>query len=576
MSGVVGPFTVLVLGGTAPGASALARALAEAPAAGEGEAPGVALRMVHAVHAGGPVGGAVGGAGAATRGAAGPEAWDVALLLEAGAEAGVAPGLPVVVARAHAEPALLRQALGHAAARGRAERALVEREARLRRLEDRFFHEAVHDPLTGLPNRELLLARLRHALRRAPRGPGRVAVLLLDLDHFERVNDGLGQAAGDRLLMEVAARLLGCLQPGETVARLGGDEFGVLLEDVPSSEEAARTAERLREALARPVALSGREVFLSASVGVACAIPGTGPGAPSAEDVLRDGATALHRAKARGRDRHAVYDATLHAEALARLELESSLRRALERGELRVHYQPIVALPSRSTVRLEALLRWEHPSRGLVLPGEFIPVLEETGLIVPTGLWVLEEACRQLVAWRRQGAFGGQPVRVSINVSARQFAQPDLVESVAAVLARTGAPPGGVALELTESVLMEDPAGAERMLHRLRALGVGLHLDDFGTGYSSLRYLQRFPLDMLKIDRSFVSGLGTRSGDGEIVRAIIGLARSLAIEVVAEGIETEAQLGWLQAVDCHYGQGYLFARPGGAGLPSAGPDLLAV
>jgi len=441
--------------------------------------------------------------------------------------------------------------------------ALRRAEATARALE----HQATHDALTALPNRALFQGRLEQALAGAARGGDAVAVLFLDLDRFKVVNDSLGHAAGDDLLVAVAGRLAGCVRGGDTVARLGGDEFAVLLAGLGVGREATRTAERIIRALDAPFRLGGHDVVTATSIGIA--VGGTGH---AAVDLLRDADVALYRAKARGRGRYAVFDATMNARALERLELEADLRRALRRGEFEVYYQPKVDLATGRLAGLEALVRWRHPVRGVVGPGAFIPVAEETGLIQPLGQWVLEEACRQARRWGEaaEAAGGGPAVVVSVNLSARQFAQPTLVEDVARALAAGGADPRQVQLEITEGVAMGNAEATVEILRRLKGLGVGLAIDDFGTGYSSLAYLKRFPVDALKIDRAFVTGLRRETADSSIVGAVVGLGRALRLAVVAEGVETAEEAAQLCELGCALGQGYHFARP----LPRAQVDAL--
>jgi diguanylate cyclase (GGDEF)-like protein len=442
-------------------------------------------------------------------------------------------------------------------------RALGRAEATARALE----HQATHDALTALPNRALFQGRLGQALAGAARGGDAAAVLFLDLDRFKVVNDSLGHAAGDDLLVAVAGRLAGCVRGGDTVARLGGDEFAVLLAGLGVGREATRTAGRIIRALDAPFRLGGRDVVTATSIGIA--VGGTGH---AAADLLRDADVALYRAKARGRGRYAVFDTAMNARALERLELEADLRRALRRGEFEVYYQPKVDLGTGCLAGLEALVRWRHPVRGVVGPGVFIPLAEETGLIQPLGQWVLEEACRQARRWgEAMGAVGGgAAVVVSVNLSARQFAQPTLVEDVARALAAGGADPHQVQLEITEGVAMGNAEATVEILRRLKELGVGLAIDDFGTGYSSLAYLKRFPVDALKIDRAFVTGLRRETADSSIVGAVVGLGRALRLAVVAEGVETAEEATQLCELGCALGQGYHFARP----LPRAQVDAL--
>ncbi len=417
-------------------------------------------------------------------------------------------------------------------------------------------HQATHDPLTGLPNRALLLDRLEVSLSRAERFKTAVAVLFLDLDHFKVVNDSLGHAMGDRLLIAAADRFKEALrQGGDTVARFGGDEFVILCEDLTTQGDALRIAERVNELLAEPFHLDEHEVYVAASTGIAYS-----EGQTDATDLLRDADAAMYQAKERGRDRYEVFDRKMRAEAVDRLSIESSLRRAIAHRELRIHYQPKIDLVTGTIIGTEALVRWEHPDRGLLLPGEFIRVAEETGLIVPIGRWVLEQAIRQSQRWQAELP-GLEPLYICVNLSRRQLGHPDLVDEVAAVLDDTGVDPGLVDLEITESVLMDDVDLAHRALSRLHALGVKLVVDDFGTGYSSLSYLQRFPVDLLKIDRSFVAGLGTNKGDTAIVTAVLSLAHALEMQVIAEGVETAGQLAELRRLGCDMAQGFYLARP---------------
>jgi len=436
-----------------------------------------------------------------------------------------------------------------------------------KRLEEQLVHRAFHDPLTNLANRALLTDRLEHALARAGRQGQPVGVLLLDLDDFKVVNDSLGHQAGDLLLQEVAARVHRCLRAGDTAARLGGDEFAVLLETVASSDEALAVAERLSGALRLPVEVNGRELTVGVSIGLALATAAS----DRADDLLRRADLALYRAKADGKGTYALFDPSLEARALERLELESDLRLALQRGELHLVYQPILTLDDGRIGEVEALLRWQHPRRGLVPPAACIPVAEETGLIVPIGQWVLEEACRQVRAWQDQYPTA-PPLVVSVNLSGRQFQHPGLVADVARTLETSGIDPHCLKLEITESVLMCDVESAVATCAALKELGVQLAIDDFGTGYSSLSQLKRFPFDTLKIDRSFVDGLGRDEQDMAIVRSVVLLAKTLRLSVTAEGIETPVQEAELRSLGCERGQGYLFARPQ---TPAAMSQLLA-
>ena len=423
--------------------------------------------------------------------------------------------------------------------------------------EGRLHHDAFHDVLTGLPNRALFADRLKRAQLRSLRHEGeRFAVLFLDLDGFKVVNDSLGHAAGDQLLVAIARRLQSSLRRSGSVARLGGDEFAILDEEARNLDEAASLAERVRTVLRAPFRIEGREVVATASIGIALA----GAGSDRQRDLLRDADTAMYQVKATGRDNYAVFDPAMQERIETRVQLESDLRRALGHQEFRVHYQPIISLMTGRIAGFEALARWQHPVRGHVGPSDFLSVAEESGMIVPLGLWVLREACLQMRAWQDDLATGPSPV-MSVNLSRRQLAQPDLVEQVDRTLRETGLDPRCLRLEVTESVAMGDAEAAIAVLGRLKGLGIRLSLDGFGTGYSSLEYLHRFPLDALKVDRSFIARIDGEGGDSGIVRAIVALAHSMAMEVVAEGVETAGQVGLLRRLGCEYGQGYYFSRP---------------
>ncbi|HEX8069035.1 MAG TPA: EAL domain-containing protein [Pyrinomonadaceae bacterium] len=425
-----------------------------------------------------------------------------------------------------------------------------------KRAEERLLHDALHDVLTGLPNRALFMDHLKLAIQRAKRTPGRLfAALFLDLDRFKIVNDSLGHMVGDQLLVGIARRLETCLRPGDTVARLGGDEFTVLLEELTDMSDAIQITQRIQQELSMPFNLGGHEVFTTVSIGIAPSLTGY----DRAEDLLRDADTAMYRAKMSGKNRHVVFDKAMHDRAVNLLQMETDLRRAIEREEFCLHYQPIVALTDGHVTGFEALVRWQHPQRGFISPMDFIPVAEETGLIVPLGRWVMREACRQARRWHELLPAAAR-FAVSINLSSKQLAQNGFVEQVAAVLEETGVPAHRLKLEITESMVIENTDTTVELLTQLRALGVALAIDDFGTGYSSLSYLHRFPIDTLKIDRSFVSQMH-KPENAEIVRTIITLARSLEMDVVAEGVETAAQLAQLRALGCDYAQGFLFARP---------------
>jgi len=423
-----------------------------------------------------------------------------------------------------------------------------------RRAEERLLHDALHDALTELPNRALFMDRLRAAVARLKRRPGYVfAVLFLDVDRFKVVNDSLGHSAGDQFLVDVSRRIAGVIRSGEhTLARLGGDEFAILLDDI-DKDAASRVAERIFAEMQAPMRIGTQEVFASVSIGIAF----SGPEYERAEDLLRDADTAMYQAKTAGKARFQIFDGSMHTRAMRLLKLENSLRRAVERAEFVLHYQPIVALPTEQLVGFESLVRWEHPTRGLVSPAEFIQLAEETGLIYGIGRWTIEETCRRLAEW---DIAQDRDFAVSVNLSGRQFSQPDLIEQIEAALRAGHVEPRRLKLEITESVIMENPERAAAMLERLRALGTRVSIDDFGTGYSSLSYLLRFPADTLKIDRSFVAALGKGGRNEDIVRAIVSLGHSLEMDVIAEGVETVEQRDILRQLGCGFGQGYLFSH----------------
>ena len=423
--------------------------------------------------------------------------------------------------------------------------------------EEQLVHNAFHDALTLLPNRVLFMERLEHAIERAKRCKDYLfAVLFLDLDRFKLVNDSLGHTIGDQLLIAIARRLNACVRTGDTVARLGGDEFTILLENIQDVEEATQVADRIQNELALPFNLSGHEVFTGASIGIALSTLGY----EQAEDLLRDADTTMYRAKALGKGRFETFDRTMHTQAMELLQLETDLRRALERREFQIYYQPIIALESGTITGFEALIRWQHPERGLVSPAEFIPLAEETGLIVPISWWVLGEACRQMRTWQVQFP-ALAPLIISVNISSKQFLQPNLVEQINQILEETALDARSLVLEITETTLIQNAESAAIIIKQLRSKGVKFFLDDFGTGYSSLSYLHRFDFNTLKIDRSFVSRMGINGENLEIVRAIVTLAHSLGMNVTAEGVETTAQLAQLSAIKCEHGQGYIFSKP---------------
>lgn len=424
----------------------------------------------------------------------------------------------------------------------------------------------VSDPLTGLPNRLLFVDRVGRLIKHSKRRKSHdFATLFMDLDGFKMINDSLGHLIGDQLLIGVANRLEKCLRATDTVARLGesftvarlgGDEFTVLLEDLKEPDDAKRAADRLMKALEAPFHLGGKEVYTSLSIGIALGSPAY----EQAEEILRDADTAMYRAKSLGKARYEVFDADMRADVIARLQLETDLRHALERGEFRNFYQPIVMLATGEIAGFEALLRWQHPTRGMLGPEEFIVAAEETGLIRELGWWNLQEACRQIRQWRG-GSDANSNLVISVNLSPKQFLQPNLVADIGAMLHELALPPEALKLEITESAVMGDPAGAVTMLQQMKLLGIQLAIDDFGTGYSSLSYLHRFPLDTLKIDRSFISGMSNAGEGMDIARTILPMADTLQLDVIAEGVETVEQVALLKKLKCKYGQGYYFSRP---------------
>ena len=438
--------------------------------------------------------------------------------------------------------------------RRQAEDALARTLAIERELEEQLRHQAFHDALTGLANRARFMDRLEHGLLRAARRNEGLAVLFFDLDDFKAVNDSLGHAAGDELLIGVGRHLQSCLRPGDTAARIGGDEFAILLEELSDAEQAIALATRLIDTLKVPMALRGAEIFVRGSIGIAISARGS-----SAEELVRRADVAMYAAKADGKGQFAIYDPAMEPSLFGDLQLAGELQRAVERGELVVHYQPSVILSSQKIAGVEALVRWQHPTRGLVAPNDFVPIAEKTGLIHPIGRWVLREACAQVRSWQIQYP-NEPPLTVAVNVSSRQVHQPGLVEIVAEALRDSGLPPETLILEITESLVMQNAELAIARLHELKALGIRLAIDDFGTGYSSLSYLRRFPVDILKIDKSFVDGVGQRGKERELAQSIIELGQTLNLEIVAEGVERADQLGWLKARHCDLAQGFLFAH----------------
>jgi diguanylate cyclase (GGDEF)-like protein/PAS domain S-box-containing protein len=422
--------------------------------------------------------------------------------------------------------------------------------------EQRLLHDALHDGLTGLPNRALFLDRLKHVLSRTKRSADyHFAVMFLDLDRFKVINDSLGHSTGDMLLKAIAERLEECVRPGDTVARLGGDEFTILIDDIGSDQRMLDVAERVQQVISAPIILDGQQVFTTASIGVTHSTIGY----DSASDLVRDADTAMYYAKLGGKAQAVVFDPAMHAAANERLQLESALRWAYERDELRLHYQPIVELATGRTVGLEALLRWQHPQRGLLFPASFIQVAEETGLIVPIGWWVLREACRQLSAWQ-QHIPHASTLWITVNISAKQLTQPNASAQIFKILEESGIDPTHLKLEITETTLLEHSKRTSEILQQIREAGIQVCMDDFGTGYSSLSYLQNLPIDVLKIDRSFIGQLGGVGERSEIVRTILVLAQTLGLKAVAEGTETQEQAEQLLAMQCEFGQGWLFSH----------------
>ncbi|RPI35053.1 MAG: EAL domain-containing protein, partial [Nitrospiraceae bacterium] len=423
--------------------------------------------------------------------------------------------------------------------------------------EEQLLHDAFHDTLTGLPNRALFMDRLAHVIKGSKRRRENLyAVLFLDLDRFKVINDSLGHMAGDQLLIAVSERLVHSLRPGDTVARLGGDEFAILLEGIRDAGEIGNIADRIQKEVAEPFTINLQQVFSTASIGIAVGSQEY----EKPEHILRDADIAMYQAKARGKACHEIFDSTMYESTLQRLQMETDLRRAVEQNQFKIHYQPIIALQENTVVGFEALIRWYHPTRGIVSPTEFIPLAEETGMILPIGEWVLREACSQVCAWQKHYTMT-TPLKISVNISSKQLSQPDFVKRVSNILDETGLDASCLALEITESIIMENPDAAGAIMAQLKSLGIHIHLDDFGTGYSSLSYIHRIPVNALKIDRSFVNKMFANDENMEIIKAIISLAHNLKLYLIAEGLELSDQAAHLKKLNCHYGQGYLFAKP---------------
>ena len=460
-------------------------------------------------------------------------------------------------ARAEAERLRAEQAELHVETLNRYVEKLERTSRELQESREHFRHAAFHDALTGLPNRSLFTDHLRVAVERARQNDEYLfCVLFLDLDRFKNINDSLGHPCGDELLILVARRLEACIRQTDMVARFGGDEFAILLDGMQDPTVAMTVAEKVQQTISAPFKLHNHEAVTTASIGVALSTNNYA----EAEDVIRDADTAMYRAKEHGKARYEIFDTAMHTHAVTLLRLESDFRRALENQELCVYYQPIVSIGSVELHGFEALVRWRHPERGIVLPSDFIPLAEETGLIVPLGLNVLREACRQLWQWQQRSVLNRYLI-MSVNLSGKQLMQPDLTEQIEEVLRESHLDPWHLKLEITETVVMENPELAAITLAKLRGLGVRLSIDDFGTGYSSLSYLNRFPVDTLKIDRSFVTTMSEADENLQIVKTIVTLAGNLGMEVIAEGVETEEQLNLLRMLKCQYAQGYLFSEP---------------
>ncbi|OGW28067.1 MAG: hypothetical protein A2X59_03170 [Nitrospirae bacterium GWC2_42_7] len=429
--------------------------------------------------------------------------------------------------------------------------------------EEQLLYDAFHDALTELPNRALFMDRLKHRLNQFIKGKQRsknslFAVIFLDLDRFKIINDSLGHMIGDQLLIAVSQRLAKAIRPEDTVARLGGDEFAIILENIMDREQVEMITDRLLSELPLPYHINGHEIFTAASLGIAI----SSPDYDRPEDMLRDADIAMYQAKAKGKAHYEIFDKKMYSSALARLQLETELRKAVEHNEFVMHYQPIIDLRNDKIIGFEALIRWDHPTRGLIYPMEFIPLAEETGLILPMGEWLLNEACSQLHKWQKQFDIGSV-LKMSVNISSKQFLQSDLIATIDNILRNNCIDACCLALEITESLIMEDVESAIETLNKLRDMGIHIHIDDFGTGYSSLSYLQRFPVNALKIDQSFVAKMFSNEENMQIIKTIVSLAHNLNLDLVAEGLEEADQLTHLKELNCHYGQGYLLSRPMG-------------
>jgi diguanylate cyclase (GGDEF)-like protein/PAS domain S-box-containing protein len=425
-----------------------------------------------------------------------------------------------------------------------------------KQLEEQLTHQALHDPLTNLANRVLFRDRVEHALTKLKRNKTSLSVLFLDLDNFKTINDSLGHVAGDRLLISFSERLQSCLRSSDTAARLSGDEFAVLIEDSKNNETAGLIANKLHDILRLPIVIDGKEVFVSLSIGIAV----TKTGDENPEELLRNADVAMYMAKRQGKGRHVIFQTEMHEALMQRIEIEENLRLGIEKEEFSLHYQPIVELTSTRIVGMESLVRWNHPKKGLISPAQFIPIAEDTNLIIPLGTWILEEACRQAQKWQNQ--YDDRPhLSIAVNLSIRQFQQKDLVETVANALTKSGLPSQRLVLEITENHMLQDTETTIKKLHELKELGVRLAIDDFGTGYSSLSYLQRFPVDIIKIDKSFIDKINHGQEGMALARAIIMMSESLGLRTVAEGIEEAEQAETLRHLGCVYGQGYYFSRP---------------